>query len=278
MNTIAIAGVGLIGGSFALAARKAGFSGRILGVSSPSTIREALDLEVIDEGVSIDEACRRADLVYLAQPILRIIAMLPLLKPHLRPGALVTDAGSTKVQIVDAAEHAFEPGQFVGGHPMAGKEVRGVAAADADLFAGRPYVLTPVRESDLRSGVAGDLLTLIERIRARPVILLADAHDRIVAYTSHLPQLLSTALASTLSSVSDTEQVAGPSVIDLTRLALSPFEMWSDILLTNSRHVSAALDEIIDKLMFLKDNMTSSALESVFEEASATAARIRNKR
>src|SRR5438270_3074666 len=143
MNTVAIFGVGLIGGSFALALRKAGFSGRILGVSSPETLRRALDLHVIDEGVAAEAAARSADLIYLAQPILRIIDSLPQLEAAARPGALITDAGSTKKTIVDRASEVISRCQFLGGHPMAGRERRGVEAAEADLFRGRPYVLTP---------------------------------------------------------------------------------------------------------------------------------------
>src|SRR3978361_193300 len=120
MQTVAIAGVGLIGGSFALALRKAGFSGRILGVSSERTIAEAVRLGVIDEGVTLERAEAEADLIYLAQPILQILEVLTRLRP--KPGALVTDAGSTKAQISNAAREHLKDCQFVGGHPMAGKE------------------------------------------------------------------------------------------------------------------------------------------------------------
>ena len=150
MRTIAIFGVGLIGGSFALALRKAGFTGRILGVSSPDTIRRALELNVIDAGVPAEEGARAADLIYLSQPILRIIESLPELSQWVQPGSLVTDAGSTKSMIVEQAAALFAPGQFLGGHPMAGRERRGVDAAEADLFRGRPYVLTPVLKHNLK--------------------------------------------------------------------------------------------------------------------------------
>ncbi|HSV13378.1 MAG TPA: prephenate dehydrogenase/arogenate dehydrogenase family protein, partial [Tepidisphaeraceae bacterium] len=135
MNTVAIAGVGLIGGSFALALRKAGFQGTIIGVSSPATVQKALSLGVIDEAMPLAEAVSAADLVYLAQPISQILETLDVLDTD----ALVTDAGSTKAVICDRARRLK---RFVGGHPMAGKESRGVEHADADLFRGRPYVLT----------------------------------------------------------------------------------------------------------------------------------------
>ena len=143
MKTVVIAGVGLIGGSFALALRKAGFTGRILGVSSPETIRKAVALGAIDRGAGLEEAVDSADLIYLAQPISRILEMLPRIGEFARPSALITDAGSTKSQIVDAAAHSIRGRQFLGGHPMAGKEARGVEAAEAGLFEGRTYILTP---------------------------------------------------------------------------------------------------------------------------------------
>jgi Prephenate dehydrogenase len=126
MQTVAIAGVGLIGGSFALALKQAGFHGRILGVSSPRTLDEAMRLGVIDEPATLEEAAARADLIYLAQPIRGILGTLTELGGRIRPGCLVTDAGSTKLQIVKHAVAHLPVSQFVGGHPMAGKESRGL--------------------------------------------------------------------------------------------------------------------------------------------------------
>ena len=194
MQTVAIAGVGLIGGSFALALRRAGFSGRILGISSPATIERALELGVIDEGLPMAEAVGRADLVYLAQPIQRIIECLPEVEQAARPGTLVTDAGSTKRSIVDAARRTLRKAQFLGGHPMAGKESRGVESADAALFDGRPYVLTPESAAELETPAAQNFREMVQQIGARPVVVSADEHDRLVAFTSHLPQMASTAL------------------------------------------------------------------------------------
>src|SRR5579872_5627476 len=166
MNSVAIFGVGLIGGSFALALRKAGFQGQLLGVSSPSSIGKALELEVIDAGVSVREACQQADLLYLAQPISRIIEIFPELNRWVRPDALVTDAGSTKSAIVQAAEALTRCG-FLGGHPLAGKESRGVESADAMLFEGRTYILTPNSAEDLETAPAQNLLHWIRQIGSR---------------------------------------------------------------------------------------------------------------
>src|SRR6202041_2915531 len=200
METVAIFGVGLIGGSFALAIRKAGFAGRIIGVSSDHTVRTALESHVIDEALPADVAAAQADLLYLAQPIHRIIDSLAELDVWVKPGALITDAGSTKKAIVDRASQVISRAQFLGGHPMAGRERRGVEAAEADLFQGRPYVLTPRSPAELETPAARDFQAWIPRIGSFPVILNAKDHDRTVAFTSHLPQLASSALAATLAN------------------------------------------------------------------------------
>src|SRR6202451_2535130 len=193
METVAIFGVGLIGGSFALALRKAGFTGRIIGVSSEQTIRAALDRNVIDQALPARQAAGLADLLYLAQPIHKIADCLEELDAWVQPGALITDAGSTKKLIVQTANQKITRGRFLGGHPMAGRERRGVEAAEAGLFQGRPYVLTPFLAPGLESPAARDFLSWLPRIGSIPVILSPEEHDRAVAFTSHLPQLASTA-------------------------------------------------------------------------------------
>ena len=258
-----IVGVGLIGGSFALALRKAGFAGRIIGVSSPETVRAALGRGVIDEALPLEQAAAVSDLIYLAQPIARILQTLHAIDAHVRPGALITDAGSTKQAIVERAAQKIRRGRFVGGHPMAGKESRGVEHASADLFRGRPYVLTG-RDAELESW--------IQRIGTRVVILTAEEHDRLVALTSHLPQLISTALASTIGA--DAAKVAGPAALDLTRLALSPYDIWRDIFATNASSIDAALGAFIERLQGLRSALPE--LQRAFEEAAAAARRLRS--
>src|SRR5579864_3571921 len=199
METVAIVGVGLIGGSFGLALKKAGVGGRILGVSSPSTIEAAIQRGAIDEGLPLADAAARADLIYLAQPIGRIVDTLRRIDDFVRPGTLITDAGSTKVAIVGAARLHLRRAVFLGGHPMAGKEKRGVQDADADLFRGRTYVLTPEEPRMLESPSAAEFVEWIHRMGAQPVVLTAVDHDRIVAFTSHLPQLVATALGATVA-------------------------------------------------------------------------------
>jgi prephenate dehydrogenase len=260
VKTIAIAGVGLIGGSFALALRKAGFQGKIIGVSSPATIEKALARGVIDEAKPLAEAAAVADLVYLSQPISQILATLDVLETD----ALVTDAGSTKAVICEHARK-LKRGRFVGGHPMAGKESRGVEHADAGLFHGRPYVLTS-REPQLEAW--------IERFGARLVILDPAQHDQQVAFVSHLPQLLSTTLAAVLAGK---ENVAGPAAADLTRLALSPYDIWRDIFATNAEPIDAALSVFIARLEEVRMQLRSSELEALFPQAAASARALRGK-
>jgi prephenate dehydrogenase len=258
VNSVAIAGVGLIGGSFALALRQAGFSGRIAGVSSPATLAKALERGVIDEALPLETAAASCDLVYLSQPIRQILETLDILDPHLRPGAIVTDAGSTKQRIAERAALAIKRGRFVGGHPMAGKESRGVEEADAGLFRGRPYVLT-AREPELEHW--------IERTGARIVILDPAEHDRLVALISHLPQLLSTAFAGSVGEQPGAAKVAGPAASDLTRLAVSPYEIWRDIFETNADSIETALSAYIAKLEELRALLRSPAMEQAFARA-----------
>ena len=143
METVAIVGVGLIGASFGLALRRAGFRGAIVGVSNPEALAEAKAAGAIDSSASLADACSTADLVYLSQTVDRIVETLQLLGPFVRPGTLVTDAGSTKTAITKQAARSLPDAGFIGGHPLAGKEKRGASAAEANLFDGRPYVLTP---------------------------------------------------------------------------------------------------------------------------------------
>jgi prephenate dehydrogenase len=278
MKTVAIVGTGLIGASFGLALRKAGFDGVILGVSSERAIADALAAGAIDRGATLAAAAAEADLVFLSQAIGRILDTIRHLDPLLRPGALVTDAGSTKNEIVDLAREHIRRGQFLGGHPMAGKEKRGASAGDADLFHGRTWVLTPDEPAELETLAAQEFRAWLERIGARVVVIDSDEHDRAVAFTSHLAQIASTALASTVSEgVKDRRvlQVAGPGLSDMTRLALSSYELWRDILATNREHIDRALSRYIQKLEHMRENLRSRQLEEEFRQGADLAAHLR---
>jgi prephenate dehydrogenase len=267
MRTAAIVGTGLIGASFGLALRKAGFQGNLIGVSSARSIEAALERGAIDRGASLEEACAEADLVFLSQPISGIIETLGKLNPLVRWGALVTDAGSTKTAIMAEAERCLTRCAFIGGHPMAGKESRGAGAADPDLFRGRPWILTEATDHP----VARVLRKWIGLFGAREVILDAQKHDALVAWSSHLPQLASTALASVMSDQArDAAQVAGPGLLDMTRLAMSSYDLWGDILATNRDAVATALDAYIAKLQTLRADY-----QTEFEKAATFAKTLR---
>src|SRR5450631_4156381 len=278
MKNVVIVGTGLIGSSFGRALRQAGFDGAITGVSSPAAIADSLARGAIDRGASLDSAVPDADLVFLSQTIGRILDTIRHLDPLVRPGALVTDAGSTKCEIVDLARQTLHRCQFLGGHPMAGKEKRGAAEADGGLFRGRTWVLTPDEPGELETPAAGSFRSWLDRIGARTVVLDADEHDRVVALTSHLPQLASTALGATVADrlgAPPRLQVAGPGLEDMTRLALGSYELWRDILATNTGHIERALSDYIQKLEHMRENLRTRQLQEEFERGAALACRLR---
>ncbi len=279
MKTVAIVGVGLIGGSFGMALKRAGFAGKILGVSSEKTLGKALKHGAVDEPATLEQAAARADLVYLAGPISGILETLPKLAGKLKPGAVVTDAGSTKKSIVEAAERLLPEAVFVGGHPMAGKESRGVEHADESLFEGRPYLLCG---GEAGRSQAAELEGWLERIGAKVAWMSAAEHDRLVAAASHGPQLLSTALAAALGRRADAQGVAaaaGPGLRDMTRLALSSYDIWQDILATNGAEIAAVLAGVEAQLAALRAELKTAdgkdEAKSAFADGAAFAAQVR---
>jgi len=275
LQTVAIAGVGLIGGSFGLALRKRGFPGRIVGISSPRTIQTAIERGAIDEGVTLEAAAADADLIFLAQPISVILETIDALVPLARPNCLVTDAGSTKVRICESASRLP---RFLGGHPMAGKEQPGIASADPDLFCERPWILTPPKGVISNTLLESEYLGWIETCGSVPVVLTPQQHDQTVAWTSHLPQLASTCLASVLHSqlnANKVSQVSGPGLRDMTRLALSPWLVWRDILSTNAVAIDHVLGVYIDKLTEMRENLQTQRTGEEFTIAAEIAHKIR---
>lgn len=266
MSIAAIVGTGLLGSSFGLAARRAKCFDRVIGVSSPSVVEKALAVGAIDEAMPIEKALPLADLVLLAQPVRRILKLIETLDPMLKQGAMVSDVGSTKVEICAAAAKYITRATFIGGHPMAGREVRGPEGASADLFLNRPWVLTAPNPG---------LVSMVELFGGKPVLLSAAEHDRMVAYSSHLPQLLSTGLAGFLSG-SDLKRVAGPGLMDMTRLALSSFELWDDILLTNASNVDAALAGLIEELKQVRSALREGRAAENFERGNRFSTALRS--
>lgn len=263
MRSVAIVGVGLIGGSFGLALKKTEFPGEIVGVSSQRSIDQAIARGAIDRGATLQEAASTCDLIFLSQPISGILETLRKLDPLVRPDALVTDAGSTKRVIVEEAHRSLHRCAFVGGHPMAGKELRGVGEADAELFRGRPWILTSAIDHPFRNWIAA--------FGAREMILDPARHDQLTAWGSHLPQLASTALAAVLQDLApQAATIAGPGLVGATRLAMGSFELWRDILSTNEAEIAKALDAYIEKLRALQ-----SDYETEFAKATEFASSLR---
>lgn len=278
MDNVVIVGTGLIGASFGLALRKAGYKGTITGVSSARAIADAMAVGAIDGGASLEEAVPEAELVFLSQTIGRIMDTIRHLDPLLQPGTLVTDAGSTKCEIVDLARQCITRVQFLGGHPMAGKETRGAAAADGELFRNRTWILTPDDKEELRTSCALEFRMWLNKIGARVLTLDADEHDRVVSLTSHLAQLASTALAATVADKLGGPprlEATGPGLEDMTRLALGSYEIWRDILATNSDHIDRALGVYIQELEHMRENLRTRQLQQEFERGREFAARIR---
>lgn len=273
IETVTIVGVGLIGGSFAKALRANGFDGGIIGVSSPSTLRQALAAGVIDRSEEFDAGVAAADLVYLSHPVSKILEQIPRVAALCRPGALVTDAGSTKAEIVRRASECFRsPSVFLGGHPMAGKAERGVAVAEAELFQGAVYALTPAGPQLPEAPLVDEFAAWIRKIGATPMVLSAEQHDEIVTWTSHLPQLAVTALAATIGdslASSGNARLAGPGLRDTTRLAGSSYDIWKDILATNGHNIQRALDQFIRRLESIRRDLHSPRLGRQFEAAAA---------
>ena len=281
LKTVSIVGVGLIGGSFGLALKKRGFAGRIIGVSSPATIEKAIARGAIDEALPLKQAAAKSDLIFLATPVPQIIEDLPRIAAVAKDGAVITDAGSAKAAIVDTASQVFHrKAVFIGGHPMAGKEGRGVEIADADLFVDAVWALTPADAALLELPAVVEFTKLIAHVGARQKVMGPSEHDRVVAWTSHLPQLLSTTLARAVAEQVDSGgiEVAGPGLRDMSRLAESPYEIWQGIIAANGGEIRRALDAFLDELDSIRTALGTPEMEDAFRQANAAAREIRKGR
>jgi prephenate dehydrogenase len=271
---VAILGTGLIGGSFGLAARRALEGARIVGWDRKHVLREAEACGAIHEGIpELDRALAGADLVYVALPIGVALALVPEIARHAEPNALVTDACSTKRAVCRSTANHFEKSsaRFLGGHPMAGKEVAGVAYSEAELFRGARYILIGEAAEAQGDPRAARFVALVELLGARPVWLDAETHDWAVAIVSHLPQLVSVALARVVGEETDETglpaSLAGRGLRDTLRLAGSSYEMWRDIGLTNSENIRRALDRLAQAIEHLRTRLESRELEEEFAAA-----------
>ena len=275
INKVVIFGVGLIGGSFALALRQAGAVGTVVGMGrSPEALARARELGIIDEiGASVADAMKGADLVLIAAPVAQTARILASLLPHLEAGTVVTDAGSTKADVVAAARYALGEriAQFVPGHPIAGRESNGPDAAIPDLYRGKKAVLTPVAENAQAD---------IDRVAAAwtacgAVIhrLSPQEHDRVFAAVSHLPHLLAYALVDDIANKPHADllfQYAASGFRDFTRIAGSSPEMWRDISLANRSALLGELDAYLAQLNGIRAMLAAGdgeGLQTVYSHA-----------
>ena len=248
---IAIVGFGLIGASIALAARRRWPSALLIAVDRKDVIETAMRMHTADVGGDDLVLTAEADLIILAAPVRANIHILSELHAHVPGEAVVTDVGSTKQQIAAAAGALPARLAFIGGHPLAGAAIGGLDAARADLFTGRPWILTPPADHSI---AAEKLSSFIDGLGARVHLMTPAAHDSVVAYLSHLPQLTASALMHLVGERAGLEglSLAGRGLSDTTRLASSPVDIWRDITATNQDNIARAIDELVDILLQLK--------------------------
>lgn len=262
---IAIVGFGLIGGSIALAARTRWRHARIIAVDRDDVVAAALRARVADDGGDNVRACAGADLIVLAAPVETNLRLLQDVAQHVNGTVQVTDVGSTKRQIAETARRLPDRRlQFIGGHPLSGASTGGLNAARADLFAGQSWILTPVGND----GVPMERLSrFIDGLGARVHVMTPEAHDAAMAYVSHLPQLVASALMHVVGERTRDNglALAGRGLRDTTRLASSPVDIWRDIASTNRDNIIPAIDELIDVLVRMKSG--NDAIAATFESA-----------
>jgi len=282
---VLIIGTGLIGASVGLALKTQEFSGSIAGWDADAReLRTALEVGAIDEALEVDELSDPdiADIFVLATPVLPILDWMQRLAPGLDPRQLVTDVGSTKVQISQMAVKEFNQphrARFLPGHPMAGKESGGAALADAALFQGATWLFTPVDTQT--SELEKQWRELVAGMGAQVRDLDAARHDEVCAWVSHLPQMVSTALAALLedtfsgnpNGMAAVQAIGGRALRETTRLGASPYSMWRDVALTNTGPIADTLQALEQRLAHIRENLRTPELRDEF----ATANRFRNK-
>lgn len=272
---IAIFGVGLIGGSFALALKKAGAVREVVGVGrSAASLQRARELGIIDvAATSVADAVHGADLILVAAPVAQTEAILASIRPHLESGTIVTDAGSTKTDVVAAARKALgdKIAQFVPGHPIAGREQNGPDAAIVDLYVGKKAVLAPLPEN-----AGQDIIRVADAWKCCGAIihkLDAEEHDRVFAAVSHLPHLLAYALVDDIARKPHADllfQYAASGFRDFTRIAGSSPEMWRDISLANQAALLTELDAYMVRLAELRALLAEAngvGIETIYTNA-----------
>jgi prephenate dehydrogenase len=270
---VGIVGLGLIGGSIALRTRELWPTSLVIAVDNKDVLETAMRLHAIDVAADDLIVLAEADLVVLAAPVRQNIALLARIDEYIRKPAIVTDTGSTKREIVNAAAGLPARFTFIGGHPLGGAAKGGLEHARPDLFAGRPWLLTPGVGVDGPANEALEQLSaFIRALGSEPRTLGADAHDRLMAFLSHLPQIAASALMQVIGDAvgPDGLALAGRGLADTTRLAGSPPDIWRDIATTNADQIGPALDEFVALLQALRRDLPEGdRLADVFSHASA---------
>lgn len=267
-NTVAVIGLGLIGGSIALAVRERWPAARIAGVDRRGVLAHALGSGAIDRAADSAADAADAELIVLAAPVRQNLKLLAEIAQRVPAATIITDVGSTKRSIVDAAVALSCAGAFVGGHPIGGAEQGGFGFARPDLFRHRPWIFTP--GSATPAATLERLFEFARGVGARPSSMDAGEHDRVMAFLSHLPQLAASALMDVIGSNAGEHALrfAGRGLVDTTRLASSPPDTWRDVCVTNADTIGEALDVLIDRLSDLRADLRSGeAVTRIFTEA-----------
>ncbi len=278
MKTVTIVGTGLIGTSVALALRRAGFPGRILGIDKNVEERSAALATLALDEIKVDHpgerlAIQEADVIFLAVPVLAIQDWMRKLAPLTKPHQLITDAGSTKLAICELAIPFYNGPQqprFLPGHPMAGKESGGAALADATLFENATWLFTPIADE---TPLEAEWRQWISRLGAHTQDLDPTLHDKLCAWVSHMPQMVATAMAALFEDeFGDSPQIAavgGRALREMTRLGASPYSMWRDVALTNTQPLAATLFALEQRLAHLRENLRTPELREEFAKANS---------
>jgi prephenate dehydrogenase len=275
IRQITIIGTGLIGGSLALALKKHRFAGRIIGCDRAPVLERARSKAAIDAGhTNPVDAVRGSQVVVLATPVSGIIDLVDRLGPALPSKTLLTDVGSTKAEVLERAKTVFRKNtslRFLAGHPMAGKEQSGVEFADPDLFQGAAWFVTPLAGQNIYDDVSGEYLEWVEKIGALIASMGAAEHDQLCAWISHLPQMISTALAASLVDEYGADapllEAGGRALREMTRISSSPYSMWRDIALTNKTNIRSALLRLEQHLAHIRENLDTRELAIEFDRA-----------
>jgi prephenate dehydrogenase len=265
---IGIVGLGLIGGSIALAARQLWPTALVIGVDRKDVLETAMRLHAIDVAADDLVVLAEADVVILAAPVRQNLSLLGQLPSHVQGQAVITDTGSTKRDIVQAAASLPDRLAFVGGHPLGGAAVGGLEHARADLFRKRPWLFTPATSADAEP--LDKLTAFVTALGSVARVMTAEEHDRVLAFLSHLPQLAASALMGVVGGAVGPEglALAGKGLVDTTRLASSPPNIWRDIAASNADQVGPALDALITVLQSLRADLAAGdTLDDVFADA-----------